>query len=79
MKNIYFKKLFIIRLLFIGLLLVACAKKTITPKTITLIDGKLIYSGTPPYIFPIKTTITPLTNSGIKPDDATLEYLIKTY
>jgi hypothetical protein len=74
MKNIYLKKLLVIGLLFIGLLLVACAKKiiTITPTPIT---GKLIYSGTFPfYIFKKGTNITPLKTSGIIPDNATVAY-----
>jgi hypothetical protein len=76
MKNIYLKKLLVISLLFVGLLFVACAKKTITPKT--PITGDLVYSDTPPYIFLIKTAITPLTNSGIMPDNATVKYSINT-
>jgi sugar lactone lactonase YvrE len=40
------------------------------------ITGDLVYSGTPPYKFPIKTAITPLTSSGIMPDKATVAYSI---
>jgi sugar lactone lactonase YvrE len=73
MKNNYLKKLLVISLFVIGLLLVACAKRPTTP-----IAGKLVYSGAfPDYVFKKGTNITPVIASGIKPDDATVEYLIK--
>jgi sugar lactone lactonase YvrE len=51
--------------------------KIINIATKTPITGSLVYSGASPYIFPIKTTITNLTSSGIMPDNTTVAYSIK--